>query len=86
MYKEASLQDVVSMLGTPVMHDFMRAQGLRPGPWRARGGQTEWEDEQKFQKMRIQAMQQAAAGDPEPMKVLKGLYTMLGQNFEDRTP
>ena len=86
MYKAASLQDVMKMVGTPVVHDFMRAQGLRPGPRRGRGNVLSWEEEQEFNENRKRAIRQAAAGDPEPMKVLKGLYTMLGQNFGERTP
>lgn len=81
MEKRADFTDMLQALVEPLIRKWLARNGLMLGEFYPSRNILDVLDEQQFEDMKTQLMQTAASNDPEPMKMLKGFYTMLGQDW-----
>jgi hypothetical protein len=82
MEKYATAEGLVQAFLNPYVAQLMHSQGLELGPFSPEMGYHLWRNEQAFQAAQQQAIQAAATGDTTPIRIMKGLYAMLGKRYE----
>lgn len=78
VYKQADFMDAAQALAEPAVRRWVESKGMKLGPFIPHGSINDVWEEQRFNDIKTKVMREAALADPSPVKILRGLHSMFG--------